>query len=113
MALDRDTTFTWYGHSCFEIGTPGGKVILLDPFFANPRSPQTADSIERCDVMLVTHGHFDHMGDALALARPAAPGLAVHARDEPVARPAAARRRRRCVGMNKGGTFDAGGIEVR
>src|SRR6188768_4372721 len=76
MGLDPDTTFTWYGHSCYEVRTPGGKVILIDPFFANPNSPRTADSIERCDLLLVTHGHFDHMGDAVALAsrlRPAWP----------------------------------------
>ena len=43
MGLDRDTTFTWYGHSCVEVRTPGGKVILIDPWFGNPRSPRTAD----------------------------------------------------------------------
>jgi L-ascorbate metabolism protein UlaG (beta-lactamase superfamily) len=112
VALDRDTTFTWYGHSCFEIRTPGGKVILLDPFFANPRSPRTQDSIERCDVMLVTHGHFDHMGDAVALAsrlRPIWPCMHEMSlwlgRRLPGGADAA-------VGMNKGGTFDAGGIKV-
>jgi len=65
MALDRDTTFTWYGHSAFEVRTPGGKTIVLDPFFANPKSPATADSIQRCDLLLVSHGHFDHMADAV------------------------------------------------
>ena len=68
MSLDRDTTFTWYGHSCFEVRTPGGKVIVIDPWFGNPNSPRTVDSIERCDLLLVTHGHYDHMGDAVALA---------------------------------------------
>ena len=76
MALDRDTTFTWYGHACFEVRTPGGQIILIDPWFGNPQSPRTADSVERCDLLLVTHGHGDHMGDAVALAsrlRPAWP----------------------------------------
>ncbi len=36
------TTITWYGHACVEIRTPGGKVILLDPWFANPLSPKSA-----------------------------------------------------------------------
>jgi L-ascorbate metabolism protein UlaG (beta-lactamase superfamily) len=36
VVLDRDTTITWYGHSCWEITTPGGKTILLDPSFSNP-----------------------------------------------------------------------------
>jgi len=71
MALDRGTTFTWYGHSCWEISTPGGRTILLDPWFANPRSPKKQEQVERCDLLLVSHGHFDHMGtgDAVALAR--------------------------------------------
>jgi L-ascorbate metabolism protein UlaG (beta-lactamase superfamily) len=112
MALDRDTTFTWYGHSVYEVRTPGGKVILIDPFFANPKSPRTADSIDRCDLLLVTHGHFDHMGDAVSLAsrlRPIWPCMHEMSlwlgRRHPGGNDAA-------VGMNKGGTFAAGDSQV-
>ena len=112
MGLGRDTTFTWYGHSCFEVRTPGGKVILLDPFFRNPRSPRTADSIDRCDLMLVTHGHFDHMGDAVALAsrlRPTWPCM--HEMSLWLSRrlPGGSDA---VIGMNKGGTVEAHGIKV-
>ena len=93
---------------CFEVRTPGGKSILIDPWFGNPRSPRTADSIERCDLLLVTHGHYDHMGDAVALAsrlRPAWPCMHEMclwlARRLPGGADAA-------IGMNKGGTFEAG-----
>ena len=112
MALDRDTTFTWNGHSCFEIRSPGGKALVLDPFLANPNSPKTADQVEACDVMLVTHGHFDHMGDAVAIAarhRPAWP--CIHemslwlGRRLPGGMDAA-------IGMNKGGTVEVAGIKV-
>ena len=68
MALNPAATFTWYGHSCWEVTTPGGKTILLDPWFGNPRSPRPPGTVDRCDVMLVTHGHDDHFGDALAIA---------------------------------------------
>ena len=112
MALDRNTTFTWYGHSAFEVRTPGGKTIVLDPFFANPKSPATADSIQRCDLLLVSHGHFDHMADAVALAsrlRPAWPCMHEMSlwlgRRLPGGQDAA-------IGMNKGGTFETGGIKV-
>jgi L-ascorbate metabolism protein UlaG (beta-lactamase superfamily) len=106
MPLDRETTFTWYGHSCVEVRTPGDKVILIDPWFANPSSPRAADTIERCDLMLVTHGHFDHMGDAVALAsrlRPAWPCM--HEMSLWLARrlPGGADA---AVGMNKGGTCE-------
>ena len=57
MALDRDTTFTWNGHS-FEIRSPGGKASWTLP--GEPEQPEDADQVEACDVMLVTHGHFDH-----------------------------------------------------
>jgi len=59
MALDRQVRMTWFGHACFEIQTPGGKVVLIDPWFGNPRSPRPASAVDRCDVMLVTHGHGD------------------------------------------------------
>ena len=112
MALGRDTTFTWYGHSCYEVRTPGGKVILIDPFFANPRSPRTADTVDRCDLLLVTHGHDDHMGNAVALAsrlRPAWP--CIHEMSLWLARrlPGGADA---AIGMNKGGTVEVAGVRV-
>ena len=45
MAIGRDTSFTWLGHAAVEVRTPGGKVILFDPWLSNPKSPRTADSI--------------------------------------------------------------------
>ena len=64
MGLPAGTTITWYGHSCIRIDTAGGKTVIIDPWFANPSSPMSADAVDRCDLLLVTHGHFDHMGDA-------------------------------------------------
>ena len=78
MTFGRDTTITWYGHACVEVRTPGGKIVLIDPWFGNPRSPKSADSVEQCDVMLVTHGHGDHLGRVGGARQPAAarPGRA-------------------------------------
>lgn len=58
---------TWYGHSAFSIQASGVRVVI-DPFFA-PSSSCTADSIDRADVVLVTHDHGDHVGDAVSLCR--------------------------------------------
>lgn len=46
--------FTWWGHACVEIETPGDKVVLIDPWFGNPKSTKAADEVKRCDLMLVT-----------------------------------------------------------
>jgi L-ascorbate metabolism protein UlaG (beta-lactamase superfamily) len=112
MGLGRDTTFTWYGHACVEVRTPGDRIILIDPWFGNPLSPRSADSVQRCDLLLVTHGHGDHMGDAVALAsrlRPVWP--CIHemslwlGRRLPGGNDAS-------MGMNKGGTVDVAGVKV-
>ena len=105
-------TFTWYGHACIEVVTEAGSHILFDPWFGNPTSPRRADEVERCDVLLVTHGHGDHMGDAVALAarlRPAWPSIHEMSlwlsRQLPDGSDAV-------IGMNKGGTVAVGGVKV-
>jgi len=111
MGLNPNATFTWYGHSCWQLTTPGGKTVLFDPWFSNPSSPQAADAVQRCDLMLVTHGHFDHFGDALAIAsrtRPVWP--CIHEMGLWLGRNYA--HKDGLIGMNKGGTVEAAGLKV-
>jgi len=62
------TTLTYLGHGAFQIDT-GGKTILIDPFFTgNPAASTTADNAA-ADFIVVTHGHGDHVGDTVAIAR--------------------------------------------
>ncbi len=119
--MANGATFTWYGHACVELRTPGGKVVLFDPWFGNPTSPRTADSVDACDVMLVSHGHHDHLGafpsqidsaDALTIARRTKPAwpciheislwLGEVAGDSGI----------EVIGFNKGGTVEVAGLAV-
>ena len=111
MTIDRDTTFTWFGHSCWEVSTPGGKTILLDPWFGNPSSPRSPTEVSRCDVMLVTHGHDDHFGDALPIASRTRPDWpCIHELGLWLGRNYA--HRDTLIGMNKGGTVEVAGLKV-
>jgi L-ascorbate metabolism protein UlaG (beta-lactamase superfamily) len=59
---------TWYSHACFLIETSGTK-LLTDPFLTgNPLAPVRADQVD-ADFILVSHGHSDHVGDGLAIAK--------------------------------------------
>jgi L-ascorbate metabolism protein UlaG (beta-lactamase superfamily) len=59
---------TWLGHSTFELKLESGEVILFDPWLDNPRFPK-GHQISKVDSILVSHGHFDHIADAAALAK--------------------------------------------
>ena len=111
MAPNPNATFTWYGHSCWEVTTPGGKTIIFDPWFANPLSPRPPTAVDRCDVLLVTHGHADHFGDALMVAsrtRPIWP--CIHEMSLWLGRNYA--HKDGLIGFNKGGTVDAAGLKI-
>lgn len=59
---------TFYGHACFQL-THGLTSVLIDPFLSdNPFKTASPDQIE-CTHILVSHGHFDHLGDAIAIAK--------------------------------------------
>lgn len=61
-------TLTWLGHSAFRLDTPAGARVYLDPFLSgNPSCPPEEVEPERCDLVIVSHGHSDHVGDTIAL----------------------------------------------
>jgi len=65
-----DTTLTWLGHASFRVETPGGKRVYVDPFLhGNPKCPEGEQEPERVDLIALTHGHGDHVGDTVALAQ--------------------------------------------
>jgi len=63
-------TIRWLGHSCFQVRTTNGKVIIIDPWIAgNPLCPVRLEDISQADLIMVTHDHFDHASNAVAIAR--------------------------------------------
>ncbi len=73
-ASNSAAKLTWLGHATFLVTTVEGKRILIDPWtFDNPRCPDDLKDPGPLDVMLITHGHNDHFGDAVALAKKHSP----------------------------------------
>ena len=65
----KGVKLTWLGHATFRIET-GGQSLLVDPWvMGNPLCPDKEKKLKKVDVMLCTHGHFDHIGDAVEIAR--------------------------------------------
>jgi L-ascorbate metabolism protein UlaG (beta-lactamase superfamily) len=99
---------TFYGHSAFKL-TDGKITVLIDPWLSNPLLNTPVEQVGRVDLILVTHGHGDHVGETLALARHNnCPVVAIHELSVILAEQGAPR----VIGMNKGGTVPFHGLEV-
>src|SRR6266446_2812669 len=101
---------TWLGHATFRMETPGGKTIFVDPWvMGNPMCPEKNKDIKNVDIGLCTHRHFDHIGDAVEIAKKhkptvvAIPELAHWLEKKGV---------QQVSSMNKGGTQTVADIKV-
>jgi len=70
--LAAPAEITWYGQSAFRVVTPGGKVLLVDPWIVNPANPNgklDLENLQKVDLILITHGHQDHIGNSVEIAK--------------------------------------------
>ena len=104
-------TLTWLGHSAFRLESDRGKHVYVDPFLTgNPKTPENERKPERVDIIALTHGHSDHVGDTIELSRrfPDAPIVAmVELRGWLGSQGANGGQ---LPGLNKGGTREIDGI---
>jgi L-ascorbate metabolism protein UlaG (beta-lactamase superfamily) len=100
----------YYGHSCFSV-LIGGKNILLDPFITpNPQASMVDVSTIKPDVMLITHGHGDHVADAVAIAKQSnCSVIAVYEVAEWLTNQGV----ENCIPMNTGGSINLGFCTVK
>jgi len=103
--------FTYLGHATVRCDLPGGEVLLIDPWMTeNPACPEGLKRFERLDAMLITHAHFDHMGDAVELAKRHRPAKVVA--NFEICGWLGSKGVESCSAMNLGGCQDVLGLQV-
>jgi L-ascorbate metabolism protein UlaG (beta-lactamase superfamily) len=60
---------TFLGHAAFRIETKDGAAVYVDPWVSNPLCPEDEKDVKKCDAIICTHGHGDHIGDVVRIAR--------------------------------------------
>jgi len=105
-----DVPVTWLGHASFRLDSPGGKRIYIDPWLTNPKCPESETEPERVDVIALTHGHSDHVGQTVELTKQFKPEVVamVELKDWLGQKGAEVDE---VPGPNKGGTVEAGGVK--
>jgi len=102
---------TWLGHAAFRLRLDDGTTLYVDPWLTSPTAPAGAIAAERADAIFVTHGHSDHLGDALDLCR--STGAPIHAIHEICVWAGNQGLDQPPVGSNKGGTLEVpGGVHA-
>jgi L-ascorbate metabolism protein UlaG (beta-lactamase superfamily) len=106
--VNRGFALTWLGHHTFKLVTRGARTVLMDPWVENnPACPKEQKVFDKIDVMTVSHGHADHMADAVTLAKKFKPvvisNVEIQAFLERKGVP-------NTLGMNKGGTVEVAGL---
>ena len=105
-----DASLTWLGHASFRLDTPGGKRVYVDPWLSNPKCPDSEKDPERIDVIAITHGHGDHVGETVELSKKFEPKAVVAMVELKAWLKDQGAKVDELPGPNKGGTVDVDGV---
>ncbi|TMQ54233.1 MAG: metal-dependent hydrolase [Candidatus Eisenbacteria bacterium] len=110
MRQELGVAITWLGHGTVLYRSEKGKTVLADAWVdGNPACPEAAKQLPSIDLLVITHGHFDHMGDCLAIAKKHTPDVVcIHE----IAQYLEPKGVQKLHGMNKGGTQALHGLRV-
>jgi L-ascorbate metabolism protein UlaG (beta-lactamase superfamily) len=106
-----EASLTWLGHASFRLDTPGGKRVYVDPWLGNPKCPESEKEPERIDVIAVTHGHSDHVGETVELTKKYSPQAVVAIVELKGWLKQKGAKVDELPGPNKGGTVDVDGVK--
>jgi len=108
--IGKGVKITYLGHAAFKVVSPQGLVILIDPFLKNnPKTPESMKEIDRADLILVTHGHGDHLGDTIAIAQKTNATVVAMAE---LGTYLTKKGLKNVVRMNKGGSYTFKGLRI-
>jgi len=112
MASESGVRITWLGHATFLLTAPSGDTVLIDPFVdSNPSCPDEFKAFERLDYVAITHGHEDHVADAVAICERHAPTVVAMVEVAGWLQSVGGDEGK-LVPMNKGGTVQHDGVAV-
>lgn len=109
--LNNGVIIQWFGHSTALITSPGGKRLLVDPYVQNnPACPEQLHRVENLDLLLITHAHFDHMQDVLAVIESGRPKKVICIHE--IGLWLGTKGIENVSDMNRGGTQEAEGLKI-
>ena len=110
MLRTRGNQITFFGHATFRFTTPGGQVVMVDPWIeTNPQCPKELKKVEKLDTIFLTHGHFDHIADVVPLAKKFDAEVLCMAETGHFLKSKGVKKTN---GFNKGGTVTAGEVQA-